>query len=250
MKTKALLIDDEQPNLDNLEALLTSYCPQIDVCGTALNAEDAKSVLYAQQPDLLFLDIQMPKQNGFDLLRSLSEYDFEVIFVTAYDQYVLQALRFAAVDYLLKPVDIHELQAAVERAIKQRRLKEQNQLLQNLMQVLKAGPQQEEPRIALATTKETRFVKTDEIIRCESSNNYTTFYLADGETLLVCKPIYAYDELLSDHGFLRCHQSHLVNKKFIKSWKKGFGDFLLLADSSEVPISRGKKEDMKKALRL
>lgn len=250
METKALLIDDEQPNLDNLQALLKTYCPQVNVCGTALNAEAAKRLLYNEQPDLLFLDIQMPQQNGFDFLRSLPEYNFEVIFVTAYDQYVLQALRFAAVDYLLKPVDINELQAAVERAFKQRRLKEQNQLLHNLMQVLKSGQNQEEPRIALATAKETRFVKTNEIIRCESSNNYTTFYLADGETLLVCKPIYAYDDVLTQYGFIRCHQSHLVNKPFIKSWKKEFGDFLLLTDGSEVPISRGKKEDLKKALHV
>ncbi|MFD2572812.1 LytR/AlgR family response regulator transcription factor [Spirosoma soli] len=250
MKAKALLIDDEQPNLDNLQALLQTYCPQIDVCGTALNVEAAKRLLYVHQPDLLFLDIQMPGQNGFDLLRSLSTYNFDVIFVTAYDQYAIQALRFAAVDYLLKPVAIDELQAAVERAHKQRQLKEQNQLLQNLMHVLKAGHQQAEQRVALATAKETRFVKIGEIIRCESSNNYTTFYLTDGETLLVCKPIYAYDDLLKEYGFIRCHQSHLVNKQFVKSWKKDYGDFLLLADGSEVPISRAKKDDLKKALRL
>ena len=245
---KALLIDDEQPNLDNLQALLEAYCPQVEICGTALNAETAKNLLYARQPDVLFLDIQMPEQNGFDLLRSLPAYHFEVIFVTAYDQYAIQALRFAAVDYLLKPVAIDELQAAVERADRQHRLKEQNQLLQNLMHLLKAGSKADEQRIALATVKETRFVKTSEIIRCESSNNYTTFYLADGESLLVCKPIYLYDDLLRAYGFMRCHQSHLVNKSFIKSWKKEFGDFLSLTDGSEVPISRSKKEELKKAL--
>jgi two-component system, LytTR family, response regulator len=247
---KALLVDDEQPNLDNLQALLKAYCPQVDVCGTALNAQAAKSLLYTYQPDLVFLDIQMPEQNGFDLLRSLPTHHFEVIFVTAYDQYAIQALRFAAVDYLLKPVAIDELQAAVARAEQQHRLKEQNQLLQNLMHLLKAGPKQDEQRIALPTAKETYFVRIGEIIRCESSNNYTTFYLADGAALLVCKPIYAYDDLLKEYGFVRCHQSHLVNKTFIKSWQKEYGDFLLLTDGSQVPISRGKKEELKKALRL
>lgn len=250
MKMSALLVDDEQPNLENMEALLRAYCPQVEVCGTALNAETAKSLLYTHQPDLLFLDIQMPQQNGFDLLRSLPAYHFEVIFVTAYDQYAIQALRFSAVDYLLKPVDINELQAAVERAHRQHQVKEQNRLLQNLMHFLKTDHQQEEHRIALATTQETRFVKTSDIIRCESSNNYTTFYLINHETLLVCKPIYAYDDLLRKYGFMRCHQSHLVNKVFIKSWKKEFGDFLLLTDGSEVPISRNKKEEVKKALRF
>ncbi|AUD05830.1 LytR/AlgR family response regulator transcription factor [Spirosoma pollinicola] len=250
MSIKTLLIDDEQHNLDNLRALLAAYCPQVDVCATARNAETAKSLLYLHHPDLLFLDIQMPGQSGFDLLSSLHNSNVGVIFVTAYDQYAIQALRFAAVDYLLKPVNIDELQAAVERAYRQHRLKEQHQLLQNLVHLVQAGHHQEEQRIALATAKETRFVKTSVIIRCESSNNYTTFYLAGGETLLVCKPIYAYDDLLTDYGFIRCHQSHLVNKKFIKSWKKEFGDFLLLTDGAELPISRGKKEDLKKALRL
>ncbi|GAB3256936.1 LytTR family DNA-binding domain-containing protein [Larkinella harenae] len=250
MKMKALLVDDEQPNLDNMQALLQAYCPQVEVCATALNAEAAKSLLYTHQPDLLFLDIQMPQQNGFDLLRSLPAYHFEVIFVTAYDQYAIQALRFSAIDYLLKPLAIDELQAAVERAYRHCQQKEQNRLLQNLMHFLRTDHQQEEPRIALATAKETRFVKTGEIIRCESSNNYTMFHLTDGEALLVCKPIYAYDDLLKAYGFIRCHQSHLVNKTFIKSWKKEFGDFLLLTDRSEVPISRNKKEEVKKSLRF
>ncbi|ADB42539.1 LytR/AlgR family response regulator transcription factor [Spirosoma linguale] len=250
MNVKALLIDDEPNNLDNLRALLDVYCPQVDICGMALNAEAGQRLLYTHQPDLLFLDIQMPGQNGFDLLRKLPEHDFEVIFVTAYDQYAIQAMRFAAVDYLLKPVDIGELQAAVDRAIKQRRLKVQNQQLENLLTLLKTGAANEAQRITLATAKETRFVKTSEIVRCQSSNNYTTFYLTDGETLLVCRPIYEYDELLKSHGFMRCHQSHLVNKAFIKSWKKEFGDFLLLTDGTELPIARGKKDELKKALRL
>lgn len=245
---KALLIDDEQANLDNLRVLLGTYCPQVTICGAALDTEAASGLLYSQQPDLVFLDIQMPGENGFDWLRSLPTYRFEVIFVTAYDQYAIQALRFAAVDYLLKPVNIDELQAAVDRAHRQHILKEQNQLLHNLMDILKEGVKPAEQRIALATTKETRFVKTTEIIRCESSNNYTTFYLTDGLALLVCKPIYLYDELLAPYGFVRCHQSHLVNKSFIKSWKKEYGDFLALADGSEVPIARAKKEALKKIL--
>ena len=245
---KTLLIDDEQPNLDNLKALLSAYCPQIEVCATALNAEEGKTLLHQHCPDLVFLDIQMPDQSGFDLLRSLPVCDFEVVIVTAYDQYAIQAMRFAAVDYLLKPIDIVELQAAVDRAIKQRRSKVQNSQLENLLQLLTS--QHEEPRIALATTRETRLVKVGEIVRCESSNNYTTFFLGDGEALLVCKPIFEYEELLREYGFLRCHQSHLVNNKWIKSWKKEYGDFLRLRDGTEVPISRGKKEAIKQALKL
>jgi len=242
---KALLIDDEQSNLDNLRILLETYCPQVNICGATMDTRSATDLLYTHQPDLVFLDIQMPLQNGFDWLRSLPRTSFEVIFVTAYDQYAVQAMRLSAIDYLLKPVLIEELQAAVGRAYQQHSLKQENQLLNNLMHFLKDTTQLTEQRIALATSKEIRFVKTSDIIRCESANNYTTFHLTGGEKLLVCKPIYLYDDLLKRYGFVRCHQSHLVNKGAIMSWKREFGDFLLLMDGSEIPISRSKKEDIK-----
>lgn len=245
---KAILVDDERNNLNNLQELLNTYCPQVVVCATAFDADEGRSVILKNQPDIVFLDIQMPGKNGFDLLKSLNSYDFEVIFVTAYDQYAIQALRFAAVDYLLKPIDINELQSAVDRAHKNHRQKSQNQQLENLVQLLKNQQNKEDQRIGLTTLKETRFVKTGEIIRCESSNNYTTFFLNDGEELLVCRPIYEYEEILTGYGFIRCHQSHLVNKRSVKSWKKEYGDFLLLTNGAEVPVSRSKKEFVKKAL--
>jgi two-component system LytT family response regulator len=248
MSIKAVLIDDEKHNLDNLRELLRLYCPQVTVLDTALNAEDGKSLILKHQPQIVFLDIQMPGRSGFDLLQGISNYGFEVIFVTAHDQYAIQAMRFAAVDYLLKPIDIKELQSAVERATNQLRLKAQNRQLENLIDLLKSQQNKDEQRIALNTLKETRFIKTNDIVRCESSNNYTTFFLGDGESLLVCKPIYEYQEILKEYGFIRCHQSHLVNKKFIKSWKKEHGDYLLLNNGVEVPISRNKKESVKMAL--
>lgn len=248
MNINAVLIDDEKHNLDNLRELLAAYCPQVNVCDTALNADDGKAAIFKHQPQLLFLDIQMPGKNGFDLLRELNHYDLEVIFVTAYDNYAIQAMRFAAVDYLLKPIDINELRSAVARAIKKHSIKSTNQQLENLVHLLKSKQNKEEQRIALTTLKETRFIKTTDIIRCESSNNYSTFFLQDGEQLLVSKPIYEYEEILKDHGFIRCHQSHLVNKKFIKSWRKEYGDFLLLFNGTEVPVSRSKKEEMKRVL--
>ncbi len=246
----AILIDDEKHNVDNLRAMLQTYCPQVTVCATASDAETGKALVYRHRPDLLFLDIQMPGQTGFDLLRSLPYRDFELIIVTAYDQYAIQAMRFAAVDYLLKPVDIDELQVAVDRAAKQYKLKVRNQQLDNLMEVLRLQQANEEPRIALPAARETRLVNVTDIVHCESANNYTTFFLRTQERILVCKPIYEYEELLKPHGFLRCHQSHLVNKKWIKSWRKDVGDFLILTDGAEVPVSRGKKEAIKQALNL
>lgn len=245
---KAILIDDELHNLSNLQALLERYCPTVEVCALAQNADQARTAIYTHQPDLLFLDIQMPGEDGFSLLKRLTNPDVEVIFVTAYDQYAIQAMRFAAVDYLLKPVDISELQAAVARATKQRQLKNQQQQVDFLLQWMEAQARQEAPKLALSTLEETRFVAISAIIRCVSSNNYTTFYLNDGTTLLVSKPIYEYDDLLRSYGFIRCHQSHLVNKAYIKSWKKTEGDLLLLRNGDEVPIARSKKELVKQAL--
>ncbi|WP_315824277.1 LytTR family DNA-binding domain-containing protein [Paraflavitalea speifideaquila] len=216
---KAILIDDERNNLINLEQLLKAYCPGVEVVATALDAVEGKTAILQYHPDLLFLDIQMPGKNGFDLLRELPDYGFEVIFVTAYDQYAIQAVRFAAVDYLLKPLNIEELQLAVGRAIARHRDKKKNLQLENLLQLLQA--QKEEHRIALTTMKETRFIRTPEIVRCESSNNYTVFFLANGEKLTASRPIFEYEELLKGYGFIRCHQSHLVNKKYVKKLGKG-----------------------------
>ena len=249
MIVRAIIIDDERKNVDNLSALLSTYCPQVEVVGTVLDAPSGRQMILQLQPQLVFLDIQMPGESGFDMLRSLNRYNFEVIFVTAYDKYGIQAVKFAAVDYLLKPVNIAELQLAVDKVIERLQYKNQNLQLENLIQLLQQQHHKEEHRIALPVLKETRFVYTRNIIRCEASNNYTRFFLTDGEVLLVSRPIFEYEEILTDYGFVRCHQSHLVNKKFIKSWVKDDGQFLLLQNGIQVPISRNKKDLLAKALR-
>ena len=248
MKIKSVIIDDELNNVDNLTALLNSFCPRVEVIATANNAETGREAILKHQPAIVFLDIQMPGGNGFDMLRKMGSIDFEVIFVTAYDQYAIQAMKFSAVDYLLKPINTDELQFAVEAAIKRHQQKLHNNQLENLIHLLKWQQNMEEHRIGLTTMKETRFVKTNEIVRCESSNNYSTFYLNDGEELLVSKPIFEFEEMLKDYGFIRCHQSHLVNKSFIKSWVKEYGGYLLLYNGTEVPVSRNKKDSVKDSL--
>lgn len=245
---KAILVDDERNNLTNLEQLLKEYCPGVEVIATALNAADGQRMILQHRPDLLFLDIQMPGKSGFDLLRELPEPGFEVIFVTAYDQFAVQAVRFSAVDFLLKPVNIEELQAAVNRAWTRYRDKQRNLQLENLLQLLQAG--KEDHRIAIATLRETRFIRTAGIVRCESSNNYTAIFLSDGEKLTSSRPIFEYEDLLKDYGFFRCHQSHLVNKRFVKSWVKEDGGYLLLDNGDQVPVSRNKKELVSAALKL
>jgi len=241
----SVIIDDEQNNIDNLSVLLKQHCPQVTVVATAKNATDGEKIILQYAPDLVFLDIQMPDRTGFDLLKSLGNLSFDIIFVTAYDQYGIQAIKFSAIDYILKPIDIEELKLAVQKVVRKNTIIKQNLQLDNLIQLLQRKHQKEFHRIALQSSKETRFVETDKIIRCESANNYTTFFLSTGEKIITSKPIFEYEELLEDYEFIRCHQSHLVNKRFIKSWIKEDGGYLLLDDLSQIPVSRQKKEYIK-----
>jgi two-component system, LytTR family, response regulator len=240
-----VIIDDEQNNIDNLSILLHTYCPQVSVLASALNAQEGEQIILKHKPDLVFLDIQMPEKNGFDMLKSLNAFDFEIIFVTAFDQYGIQAVKFSAIDYLLKPINIDDLKQAVQKAALKSTQKRHNAQLENLIQLVQQKQQKQFHRIALQSTKETRFVEPDKIMRCESSNNYTTFFLSNGEKIWTSKPIFEYEEMLHDYGFIRCHQSHLVNKTFIKSWIKEEGGYFLMEDNTQIPISRNKKEGLK-----
>lgn len=245
---QAVIIDDERNNIDNLEGLLQQYCPQVHIAGVAMNADEGAAIIRALSPSLVFLDIQMPGKSGFQMLQSLSIYNFEIILITAFDQYGIQAIKFSAVDYLLKPLNIEELKIAVQKAEKRINERMQNRELENLLQLLKHREQKSAHKLALPTLKETRFVHPKEILRCESSNAYTTFYLLNNEKTVVSRPIYEYEELLADFGFLRCHQSHLVNKTYIKSWVKEDGGYLVLDNGDRVPVSRSKKDNITQIL--
>ncbi|MGJ7032699.1 LytR/AlgR family response regulator transcription factor [Niabella hirudinis] len=245
---QAVIIDDERNNIDNLEGLLQRYCTQVQIAGIAMTADEGATLIRKLKPDLVFLDIQMPGKSGFQMLQELPAPSFEIILVTAFDQYGIQAIKFSAVDYLLKPLNIEELKAAVQKA--ERRIGErmQNRELENLLQMIRNREERATHKLALPTVKETRFVHPKEIIRCESSNVYTSFYLSNHEKIMVSKPIYEYEELLADFGFLRCHQSHLVNKTYIKSWIKEDGGFLVLDNGEQIPVARSKKEIVAKML--
>lgn len=239
---KALLVDDEANNLDNLSLLLAAHCPEVNVAGRALSAAEALMEIEALQPDLVFLDIQMPERNGFELLQSLHAIPFEVIFVTAYDQYGIQAIKFSALDYLLKPINTTELKAAVQKAVQRAQTKEQQRLLENMLHVFRHQHQRDRHKLALPVSGEVLLVRPAEILYCVASNTYTTFYLEGKEKILVARPIRDYEELLLPYGFLRVHQSYLVNRDCIKSFSRRDGYTLVLADGTEVPVSRQKKE--------
>lgn len=217
---KGIIIDDEPHNVTNLRRLLEKYCPEVMIVASSSNANEGISLIKNNQPDLVFLDIQMPDKDGFEVLQELNSYDFEVIFVTAFSQYGIQAIKFSAIDYLLKPIDIEELKKAVKKTSERLKHKNQNLQLQNLLHHLKQSNDSTNHRIAISSLKETRFVYVKNIVRCESENSYTLFFTDEGETIISTVPLYEYDEMLSIYGFIRCHQSHLVNKKYVKSLLK------------------------------
>ncbi|SDD59456.1 two component transcriptional regulator, LytTR family [Mucilaginibacter pineti] len=240
----AIIIDDEPSNIENLWALLQKHCPQVNVFAGAGDVATAEKQISQHQPDLLFLDIQLKDETGFDLLKLLPVKNFEVIFVTAFDHYGIQAIKYAALDYLLKPVDIDELTQAVAKAELKVKSRQSNQQLEFLISNLKKD---DAPllKIALPQQKEIRYVLVSNIIRCEADDTYTFFFLNDGDKILVSKPLKEYADLLQPNGFLRTHQSHLVNVSHIRSWLKEDGGTLQMEDGSKVPVSKPNRERVK-----
>lgn len=244
---KAIIVDDEPANVKNLSVLLEKYCPQVEILGAATNNQNALSLFESDRPDLIFLDIQLDNDTGFNLLKLLPKKDFEVIFVTAYDNYGIQAIKFAALDYILKPIDIDELVSAVNKAEIKLREKHQTMQLDFLVNHIKrdhAVPL----KIALPQQKEIIYVLVNHIVHCEAEGTYTFFYLRNGEKILVSKVLKEYAELLENNGFIRTHQSHLVNLSFVKSWLKEDGGALLLETGERIPVSRPHKDKVRSKL--
>jgi len=216
MRIRAIIVDDEENNRENLQSLISEYCGNVEVVGQASSVDNAFKLIGSQKPDLVFLDIKMPEKDGFKLLESLNEVNFEVIIVTAYNKYAIKAIKFCAVDYLLKPIDIVELTNAVESVSGRIKHKLENERLRQLTN----------------------------LYRCESDDNYTHFFLNNGEKMTVSKTLKEFEELLMDYGFIRIHQSHLVNSSQIKSYQKSDGGYITMNDGSVIPISRTKRNEI------
>ena len=213
-----------------------------EIIGTANSAQDGLEAIKRLQPDLLFFDIEMPRMNGFEMLEKIGNIDFEVIFVTAFDKYAIKAIRFCALDFLLKPVDINELTQAVEKATVKLKHKHENQQIKQLLQhITKPGVPK---RIALTNSDEVPFVDVNQIIHCLGENNYTTVYISGGKNVLVSRTLKEFEELLTEYGFMRVHKAHLVNTRYIKAYIKKDGGYLELTDGSKVFISKSKKEEL------
>ena len=243
---KSIIVEDEAQNRENLVCMIAVYCPQVEVMMQCASVTEARQAIIELHPGLVFLDIEMPGGNGFTLLESLPDAFFEVVFVTAHDNYGVKAIKFSALDYILKPIDPDELRNAVEKASKKISRKEENLRMLNLLQNVQREPSNR--MIALSLADSIEFVPVQSIVRCESDSNYTTFYLKSGEQLIVSRTLKEFDELLAPHGFLRVHQSHLINMSEIKSYVKSDGGYIRMKDGATVSISRQRREITLKAL--
>jgi two-component system, LytTR family, response regulator len=243
---KAIIVDDEPYCCESLTALLERYCPEVNVCGVFNNGADALKSIRQQPPDLVFLDVEMPKMNGFEMLEQLSSVDFDLIFTTSYDKYALKAIRFSAIDYLLKPIDREELQKAVQKVV-ERSGKPIMQQLEILMQRINNNS----PalgKIAMPTMEGLQMVSVDSIVSCQSDSNYTIVLMKNKHKLIVSRTLKDIEEMLEEHGFVRVHHSYLVNLNEIEKYVKGEGGYLVMSDGSTVDVSRSKKELLLKKL--
>jgi two-component system, LytTR family, response regulator len=243
---KVIVVDDEMFNREQLRIKLGKYYPDISIIAMCENGLEAAKAVDKFKPDLVFLDIEMPVMNGLDFLEQFIEPAFEVIFITAYDQYAIKAIKFSALDYLLKPLDVDELQLAVNRFLEKRKKAIDNKsLIENFIRNLKTE-KKSEYRLALNTTEGTYFLKTDEIIRCEADSNYTKFFLFKRKNMIASKTLKEYEDILTEHDFIRIHKSHLVNRKFIKSLSNE--GYVILNDESHVEVSRRRYAEVKEQL--
>lgn len=234
----ALLVDDEQKNRDSLRKLLELYCPDVQVVGEADSVEGALEALERLEPELVFLDVEMPGGTGFDFLRRAGERNFRVIFVTAHSHYAIKAIRFSAIDYLLKPVDTDDLVEAVRKAMEERSQSSAPQHLHLLESLGQAGIR----KLAIPIRDGIAFLAPEEIVRLEADGTYTHVYTLQGK-YTGTRNIKVYEQLLSEQGFFRAHHSHLINLRHVRNFSRVDGYFVEMADGSRVEISRRKKDE-------
>lgn len=239
---KAMIVDDDEKNITILKALLQQFHSTVEVTGEANNVEQAFKLIPQLNPNLVFLDIEMPFGNAFDLLDKLMPVNFEIIFITAFDEYSLKAFRYSALDYLLKPVDIEDLEAAVQKAEKKIALKNINAQLSNLLFNLN-NPAASVTRIAMPIKEGFDFIDINEIVSCESKNYYTIVNTHPGKKYTCDRTIKDYEDLLPANSFFRIHHSYIVNVNFIrKFFKEGRGGYVELSDGTTVPVAYRRKE--------
>ncbi len=242
----AIIIDDEAKGRLALREKLSAYCPQVQLLAEASNGQEALLLIQQHKPALIFLDIEMPLMNGFEMLNALPEKNFHVIFTTAYNQYAIKAIKYAAFDYLLKPIDIDELKSTLYKleSVENYQTKKQIELLkQNMLH-----PKKQFNKLAIPTLEGLLFYDINDIIHLEANSNYTNIYFSNTTKIIASKTLKEFEELLPDDIFFRTHHSHLINLNFIKRYIKGDGGQIELQNGRYVDVSRRKKEEFLKAI--
>lgn len=235
----AILIDDEKNALEVLEWQLKNFCTDVQVLAMCTSADEAVTAIIQLQPQLIFLDIEMPVKSGFEVLHAFQQPRFDVIFTTAYNQFAIKAFKYAAFDYLLKPIDAADLKAAIER-FKNRKTTLTTQQLEVLMNHMGKVPPPE--KIALNTADGMMFIKPDQIIRCESQSNYTKIYLTTHQKVTIAKTLKDVEETLQEYHFYRIHNSHLINLQHIEKFVKADGGYVLMTDGEHITVARNRKD--------
>lgn len=243
---RTVVVDDEVMARETIIDMLNLFCGDVEVIGEASGVNTGYEIINHHKPDLVLLDIKMGDGTGFDLLNKFETINFHVIFITAFEEYAIQAFKFSALDYLLKPIDPEELTAAIQKA---KTLISQNNLelrINTLFDNLRNINQDKRKKLVLKTTGNVHVVDLANVIRCQSDKNYTHFFTSDGEHIVVSKTLKEFDELLSEFDFFRVHQSHLINLDYIKRYDKSDGGFLVMKDDTRVPVSFRKKDELMK----
>lgn len=240
---KAVIIDDETSLQEVNRQLLTEYFPEIEIVGTANSVDSGAEIIRSQKPDLVLLDIAIKGGTGFQVLQKLQPYTFKVVFITGFDSYAIKAIKYSALDYILKPVNEVEFQHAIRRAVNEIKSEtDTSKQTEVLMESLKKELRNK--KVVLKTTESITIVDVNDIIYCKSDNSYTTFYLTNNEKITVSKSIKEYEELLSEYNFFRPHQSYLVNLNFVKKVEKSDGGSVIMKNKKEIPISTRQKKHL------
>ena len=244
---RAIIIEDETLSQEMLTLLLQRHKADVEIIDTCSNPTDGIESIAKHQPELVFLDIQMPKMNGFDMLKKISNIDFEVIFTTAFDQYAIDAIRMSALDYLLKPIDDEDLTAAIEKCKERMVEKKTKRQFENLFNNL-TNKNPLDKTLALSASDGISFIKMSDILRVEANGRYAKFYLLNKETILVSKTLGDFEDILSANQFFRIHDSSIINLNHIKKYIRGDGGTVLLSDNTEHDVARRRKEEFVKLI--
>lgn len=238
---RAVIVDDESYARDGLKLAIQKFCPEIEIVGLCKTPDEGIACIKSHKPDLLFLDVEMPHKSGFNLLEELGDFDFEVIFFTAYNRYAIKAIKFSALDYLLKPLDVDELQKAVNKAAERIRNKPSRSNYSSLLKNIKY-PSHKIEKLAIPTLEGIMFEAVNDIVYCEADRNYTSLIMIDNRKIIVSKQLKDFDSMLSDCGFFRIHHAYLINLKYVKKYIKGEGGYVVLEGNHHLDVSKRKKE--------